>query len=419
MSAKTLFTSLIGFAAALALSLAGRGWAAGMPKTSCEECHSQVAVAYQASIHTQAGMTCVTCHGGDPSDPQASAMDPRKGFRGKPSRRDIPRFCAKCHADRAQMQQYGLETHQFEDYQTSVHGKAWANGDTNVAVCSDCHSAHKILAPDNPNSTIFPMNVATTCGQCHSNKTLMAKYGLPADVVTKYQSSVHAQVLASGGRQSAPSCATCHGSHTALPPGAKDIPNICARCHVQVKDLIAQSPHQAAFSTGAMSCQNCHRHHDIQHPTDGDLLTACQGCHAKGSMAASTGQAIYDSIAKARADFGQVNGQIKALEKEGYLVEKLKDPVQDANTGLVQAIQLQHTMNPQAVDEKLVSTEGVARDIQVARDEYHAELQERKLVLIPLWAFIGLTALVIYWKRRKCEQCEHDDKQAEDHTERA
>ncbi len=377
------------------------------PQTStCEECHSKVAVAFRKSVHTNAGVTCVTCHGGDSHDPQSSAMDPRKGFRGKPSRQEIPRFCASCHTDRAKMQQYGLETHQFEDYLTSVHGKAWARGDSNVAVCTDCHSSHDILAPEDPNSHVFPMNVAATCSKCHDNKALMDRYGLPSDVSKQYQSSVHAQVLAAGGRQSAPSCATCHGSHTALPPGAKDVPNICSRCHAQVLDLVKASPHAAAFAQGKMACDNCHQHHAIQHPQDKLLETSCTKCHAPKSAEAGVGSLIHGSIRQARFDYQKAIGLVKDLEKDGLLVTELYGRLDEAKMGLVEATRDQHTLDPSTVDKRLVSVEAVVDEVQQARVHANAEDLERKLLLIPLWLFAGMMAFMLYVKRRRSERAE-------------
>jgi len=418
MSAKlkgsAILAYTIGIAAFIWVSAAVPGAAApnGKKKTSCEECHSQIATSFHASVHARTGIDCVTCHGGDPSDPDETAMAPRKGFRGKPSRQNIPQFCARCHEDRAQMHQYGLSTHQFEDYKTSMHGRAWQQGDTNVAVCTDCHSSHKILAPDDPDSTIYPDNVATTCSRCHSDKQLMAKYGLPADQFDKYKESVHAQVLAGGGRQSAPSCATCHGSHTALPPGAKDIPNICSRCHVQEKGLIDESAHGSVFAEGEMSCQDCHEHHGIQHPTDEGLQSSCLQCHGEGSPEVSVGKTLHEDIARAREDFTRARSQIDALEKKGAIVEELREGLQDANTGMVQAIKLQHTLKTGKVEQSLKVTESILLRVNEEHKRFLDEMLERKLMLIPLWAFIGLMAVLLYWKRRRYE---HDEEHAEEH----
>src|SRR5208282_3847725 len=148
-------------------------------KSSCVDCHSSFPAPtgvteeqWAADIHAQKGLTCAGCHGGDPKDPSPEgAMSKKAGFRGKPKRTEIPAMCAKCHADGSYMRQYNpsLRTDQLAQYQTSVHGKRLAKGDTKVAVCIDCHSVHGIRPAKDTRSTVNPLNVANTCSRCHSD----------------------------------------------------------------------------------------------------------------------------------------------------------------------------------------------------------------------------------------------------------
>jgi hypothetical protein len=394
----------------LAAVLAALGLVAGAraapadSKPTCEVCHAEIAVAFRASIHAQAELTCVRCHGGDSTDPSIGAMSAGKGFRGKPARTDIPRFCASCHSDRAQMRQYGLDTHQFEDYQTSMHGKQWLRGDASVAVCVDCHGQHRILPPSDPTSTVYPMNVAKTCSRCHADKALMNKYGLPADVYDRYESSVHAKVLAAGGRQAAPSCASCHGSHTALPPHAKDIPNVCAQCHSQVKQLIEASPHRQPIAAGVMSCENCHGHHDIQPAADPMLITTCGVCHARFSDPANLGDQLYTMLATARKKYDQAGQAVAALAREGVFTQDLEGQMQEANMGLVKATQDQHTLDVRKVEEALVVCDAAVDASQRARQQHQAQMLVRKVFLVPFWGFIALMVLFLYWERHRTEK---------------
>jgi hypothetical protein len=398
-SAAALVAALVAFGLLLGVCAA---YADGKP--TCEVCHSQIAVDFHASIHAQAGLTCVRCHGGDPNDPTIMAMSAGKGFRGKPSRHDVPIFCASCHADRAMMHQYGLDTHQFEDYQTSMHGKQWLKGNTDVAVCVDCHGQHRILPPGDPTSTVYPMNVAKTCSRCHADQALMSKYGLPSDVYQQYETSVHAHVLASGGRQEAPTCSTCHGSHTALPPGAADIPSICGRCHAQEKQLIESSPHRAAIAAGAMSCISCHGHHGILAPTDKLFVTACGSCHARSSAAANLGDSLYNLVSTSRAKHDWAAGAIKALDREGVNTQDLQGQLEEADTGMVKATQDQHSLDPQKVGQTLVVCDAAVDAIQRAERDLQATLLVRRVFLLPFWAFLGLTILFLYWKRTRSEK---------------
>ena len=222
----------------LAALLCDAGVAAAADRSSCETCHAEVAVDFQGSAHAQAEITCVACHGGNPNDPNSSAMAASAGFRGRPSRQQVPEFCGSCHSDRAQMAEYGLATHQLEDYRQSVHGKAWQRGDTSVAVCTDCHGQHRILPEKDPRSSVSRKQVAATCARCHGDAALMSRYGLPATAYQEYMTSVHARVLEGAAPEASPTCSTCHASHAALPPQEKDIPNVCSRCHGLVKDLV-------------------------------------------------------------------------------------------------------------------------------------------------------------------------------------
>ena len=70
-------------------------------------------------------------------------------------RASIDALCANCHAD-AQ-----------KTYLDSYHGKAFFLGDLETAVCTDCHGGHRILAPDNPESSVNEAHLITTCGKCH------------------------------------------------------------------------------------------------------------------------------------------------------------------------------------------------------------------------------------------------------------
>lgn len=372
-------------------------------ESSCEVCHSKITVAYQTSIHAGAGIDCVTCHGGNPTDLQATAMAAHKGFRGSPSRREIPGFCSSCHADRAQMRQYGLSTHQFEDYQSSAHGQAWLRGDESTAVCTDCHGQHRILPHDDPNSMVFPMNVADTCSRCHSDEKLMSKHGLPANAYEEYQESAHAQMLASGGRQSAATCTSCHGSHTALPPGANDIPNMCSQCHAQVKELVSQSPHGEVVKKGEMSCESCHGHHAILHATDELLMTSCKPCHQADTAAMGIGQQVYDLITTARQHHDSADEIVQAMEQHGLYVEELKGRIEETNTSLQQLERDQHALQPRQIEQGTVAVEALADEVASEFSEIEARLSFRRLLPVPMWVYIGLMVLFIYWKRKQTE----------------
>ncbi|HEY7616218.1 MAG TPA: cytochrome c3 family protein, partial [Terriglobales bacterium] len=269
--------------------------ALGQTRNSCLDCHSALdaplnvsAEEYAANIHAQKGLTCASCHGGDPSSDD-NAMSPKAGFRGHIDRKKIPELCGKCHSDAAYMRQYNpsLRTDQLAQYRTSVHGKKLVGGDTHVAVCTDCHSVHNIRPAGDIRSTVNPLNIATTCSHCHADAGYMKAYGIPTTQFADYGKSVHHEAMAVRGDLSAPTCTTCHGNHGAAPPGVATVKNVCSTCHVYQSQLFEGSPHKAAFeSAGLPGCVTCHSNHAIAGPKDEMVGTGeksiCTSCHMEG-----------------------------------------------------------------------------------------------------------------------------------------
>ena len=179
-------------------------------KNSCVECHASLpeplgvnAQEFSLSIHAQKGLNCTSCHGGDPSsDDLEQSMSPAAGFKRNITRMQIALLCGKCHSDAAYMRTFNpsLRTDQFSQYQTSVHGKLLAKGDTHVAVCTDCHTTHNIHPPNDPQSSVYPLNVAQTCANCHANAEYMKGYKIPTNQFSLYSSSVHHEALTDARR---------------------------------------------------------------------------------------------------------------------------------------------------------------------------------------------------------------------------
>src|SRR5208282_619326 len=130
----------------LAISVCA-GTASAQAPNTCLDCHGALdpplqvtAEQFARDIHAQKGLTCASCHGGDPTKADMDAMSKAAGFRGKVQRGQIPELCGRCHSDSSFMRQYNpsLRTDQLSQYKTSVHGQRLAHGDTKVAVCIDC-----------------------------------------------------------------------------------------------------------------------------------------------------------------------------------------------------------------------------------------------------------------------------------------
>jgi len=284
---------------------------------SCLDCHSALDPPYKVTeeqfsqdIHAQKGLTCASCHGGDPSKDDQDAMSKKAGFRGKIARKDVPALCGRCHSDSAYMRQYNpsLRTDQFAQYLTSVHGKLRAKGNDKVAVCTDCHGVHDLRPASDTRSKVHPVNIAQTCARCHADAAYMKGYSIPTDQFAGYGASIHHEALTVRGDLSAPTCTTCHGNHGAAPPGVSAVQNVCSTCHVFQAQLFETSPHKAAFEAASLpGCVTCHSNHRITHPTDAMLGTGpqsvCTNCHTEGD-------AGYQAATQIAQQLGRLNTSV-------------------------------------------------------------------------------------------------------------
>ncbi|HTK94787.1 MAG TPA: cytochrome c3 family protein, partial [Terriglobales bacterium] len=320
------------------------------PSSTCIDCHSSLdaplkvtAEQHMSDIHGQKGLGCNDCHGGDPTSAD-NAMDPKKGFIGKPKRADIPKLCARCHSDGAYMRKYNpsLRTDQLAQYKTSIHGQRLAKGDTNVAVCTDCHGVHGIKPASDAQSKVNPLNVVSTCGACHADPAHMKPYGIPTDQVAGYNASVHHDALAVRGDLSAPTCVTCHGNHGAAPPGVSSVENVCSNCHVFQAQLFDGSPHKAAFAAAGMpGCVTCHSNHKIKHPDDAMLgsgsQSVCTNCHTGGDAGLQQAIAMHKDLSDLDSAIAKADALIDHAERSGMEVSQAKLSQTEARAALTKA----------------------------------------------------------------------------------
>jgi hypothetical protein len=123
------------------------------PESVCLQCHGAQqgrlgapVKLWRSSVHASGGISCHSCHGGDPND-FAMAMSPERGFIGVPKGVAIPDFCGRCHV--------GVR----EDYLTSAHGKALGKGG---AHCVTCHGNHAVVP-----ASLDLIN-DKDCSRCHA-----------------------------------------------------------------------------------------------------------------------------------------------------------------------------------------------------------------------------------------------------------
>ncbi len=217
--------------------------------------------------------------------------------------------CVDCHADAAEIPHE--ETLQKVDcsmcheeaqeaYQTSVHAK---NGVAEAASCADCHGKHQILSVHNPQSRVYPLNLASTCAICHADPKIVKKYHIPiSDPLSAYKKSVHGIALLSEENFDAATCASCHSVHdirTMNDPQSpihwQNVSETCGGCHGEEYEQYAESVHGTAVAQGiraAPVCTDCHGEHEVQsphnpkspvHPLRVSAIT-CERCHASELM---------------------------------------------------------------------------------------------------------------------------------------
>ncbi len=274
---------------------------------ACASCHEDALAAYKASIHAAVGprndgASCRNCHG--PAHRLRPASDPASSI----AKRNLPQTCGACHADADFLARHKIplarpveafklsvhgralqrgderaascsDCHGSHDilaardprskinhwkvgqtcgachtevqraYDQSVHGQASARGVRDSPVCTDCHGEHDILAPSEPGSLVNPARVSkVTCGHCHGDERLAARYALPLDKVPSFQDSFHG-LAARAGQASVANCASCHGVHNILPSSdarstihPANLGRTCGACHPGAGERFAIGP---------------------------------------------------------------------------------------------------------------------------------------------------------------------------------
>lgn len=281
---------------------------ASMPQL-CSQCHNDEVKGFLASVHGQAAKngdaqapTCTACHG--PIHKIVAAQDPASPV----AKKNLPDTCASCHSNPAFLAKHQIPfAHPVEAYKLSVHGRAVAAGKTDAATCSDCHGSHEIyagrdarskvnhwnvpstcgachteiaktyagsvhgqavargardapvctdchgehviLAPSEPSSLVNPVRVSSvTCGRCHGDERIDARYNLPVDRVPTFADSYHG-LASRAGSQTVANCASCHGVHNILPSSdprstvnPANLANTCGACHAGAGQRFAIGP---------------------------------------------------------------------------------------------------------------------------------------------------------------------------------
>lgn len=390
-------------------------------ESSCISCHKlldgdQLApvTATHNDIHAQNGIGCEGCHGGNASPAVAedaeAAMSRGAGYIGKPARKSIPQLCGKCHSDPAYIKKYNpaLQTDQLANYRTSQHGhRLFEKGDEKVAVCSDCHGNHGILAANDSRSSVYALNVPATCGRCHGNADYMAGYPIGTQQVADYDSSVHAEALLRKRDIAAPACNDCHGNHGATPPEIKNISHVCGRCHLNNADLFSKSPHAKAYEEmGLAQCEACHGNHKIVKPSDANLdpggaAFVCANCHEPESLGWKNGTEMFAILKEMKTNIHTADSLVADAERAGMEISEAKFIITSADDELIKARTQIHDFRAAVLHERAKAGLSMADQAVKLGRAALAELQFRRKGLAVSMVIIFALAAALYAKIRK------------------
>jgi predicted CXXCH cytochrome family protein len=407
-------TSLLFLLLALMLGFLGSALAAD---DNCMTCHADFeeddgpAHLISRDIHIQKGLSCVDCHGGDPSLDDMDDVREVKNYRGVPDHGEVPAFCARCHSDPAYMHEHNpsMPTDQLDKFKSSVHGhRLFKSGDSKVANCISCHTVHEIGDGRLPHSSTHPLNLPATCGKCHSDADYMAEYDIPTDQYENFESSVHGIALLENKDLGAPACNDCHGNHGAAPPGISSLSAVCGNCHALEAELFNKSPHRVAYEENDFPmCETCHSNHGIDKPFDGMVGTKepanCVECHTAddGTTAFVTADSIRASIASLLVARDTAATMLQIAIAKGMLTTDEEFLMKEVNQSVIQTRTQVHSFNADSVAPK--ASAGIAKADTVRHNsaELIDEYYFRRKGLSWATLFITLLAVALYLKIRR------------------
>jgi cytochrome b subunit of formate dehydrogenase len=242
-------------------------------------------------VHFQKGVSCIDCHGGDPT-----ILEPKAHQAGGEFRSKLPEIiaarCAFCHEG------------EWTDLNKSVHANAAPTDDPRrgtTLTCDRCHGPldHRLLPVKDVKSPVHQANQIQVCGGCHSDKQ--------DNRLESYLQSVHGKALTEKGlSEAAPVCANCHSAHLICRSADErstlhisHVADTCAACHQGIKEQLQKSVHNRGTGLGGKadraapgsngkvfqlpSCTSCHRGHALSSPESVVFRESepgsCGNCH--------------------------------------------------------------------------------------------------------------------------------------------
>ncbi len=368
---------------------------------SCIMCHTDKRMAFLEGVHSDRGITCADCHGGDPSAFEVETAH-SKGFRGFSRKADAVGLCLSCHGDIALMRQYGLEPVTREEFLESRHGqRLLVAGDTAAPSCSDCHGSHAIFPRVDARSRINTLRVAETCAECHADRSRMPEE-IPVNQFAEWRASAHGVALLEEHNTRSATCAACHSAHSALPPRVAEVANVCGHCHQVVRRAYFEGAHGAGARRGdvGVACTACHENHATRTPSPVRIEAVCVRCHEEGTPGQTTALALQELATSAHRAARDAEEAVEALRTAGEPTEDQEARLVTLNTFLQEMQAAVHTLDPERVGDLTRRAEALSIEIRQRSEVVEEQVWERRLVLIPLWLVIlGGVALAIRKRR--------------------
>ncbi len=397
----TLGPLLLASAIALGLAVQSSALTAQQSPTSapnrCLTCHAAEREAATVGVHSDNGVQCVECHGGNAAASQLPAAH-GNGFTGHLDKIATARLCGSCHSDPNKMREYGLNTAELAEYRTSRHGQLlFDRHDANAPTCTDCHGTHVIYPPYDARSKVYPTNIPGTCAHCHADAKLMAKYQIRTDQLEQFTASAHGLALFQKRDFAAPTCVSCHGAHSALPPTHTQVASVCGNCHQLVATAFNTGPHGAATRSGRLKgCLGCHTNHGTQRVADDSIARTCDRCHAGDSRLHQTAVDLQHRMTQATLDLRSARRAVDRLTVTGHPATDARFRYQSTLTDYLQIAQIQHGLDLDGVErlEGRVSAGSIELDRMATASE--ESRWEHKLILLPVW-FLSLSAVALAW----------------------
>jgi hypothetical protein len=237
----------------------------------------------------------------------------------------------------------------------------------------------------------------------------MAPYAIPTNQYELYQDSVHGVALLQEQNLRAPTCSTCHGTHGAAPPGYQQVANVCGQCHTATQDYYMQGAHRMGMtSEAAPRCVTCHGRYDVA-PATHDLFLGteerhCGSCHPPGSEMAGQAQAMHDALVEADEAYEKAEETIALAEENRLIMAEQEELLQQANTPLIEAKALQHTVNLADLQAKTEESLAISQQARSSAEEALQELDTRRWGMVIALGAILLTIVALVLIKRQLDR---------------